>query len=60
MSKKEIIDKLTQLLIKQDFKDKQTGKTEYISKVGAFRSLIKLIKECYDDEEPPSRKTKQI
>ena len=57
MSKKEIIDKLTQLLIKQDFKDKQSGKVECISKVGAYRSLIKLIKECYEDEKPPRSET---
>ena len=49
MSKKEIIDKLTQLLIKQDFKDKKEGKIECISKVGAYKSLIKLIKEYCDD-----------
>ena len=49
MNKKEVISKLTQLLIKQDFKDKQNGKVEYISKVAAYRSLIEFIKEYIDD-----------
>lgn len=49
MKKKELIGKLTQLLIKQDFKDKQRGKIECISKVGAYRSLIEFIKEYCDD-----------
>ena len=53
MSKKEIISKLTQLLIEQDFKDKQKGKVECISKVAAYRSLIEFIKEYCDEEEPP-------
>lgn len=45
MKKNEIIEKLTELLIKQDIKDKQTGQKELISKVGAYRSLIDFIKE---------------
>ena len=44
------IEKLTELLIKQDIKDKQTGKVEMISKVGAYKSLINLIKEMIKDE----------
>ena len=44
------IEKLTELLIKQDMKDKQIGKVEMISKVGAYRSLIDLIKEMMKDE----------
>lgn len=38
------IEKLTELLIKQDMKDKQTGQKELISKVGAYKSLIDLLK----------------
>lgn len=44
------IEKLTELLIKQDIKDKQTGKKELISKVGAYRSLIDLLKEMMKSE----------
>ncbi len=40
-----IIEKLTELLIKEDFKEKQTGKKVYITKVEAYRDLIKLFKE---------------
>lgn len=58
--KKDIINKLTQLLIEQDFKDKQKGKVECISKVGAYRSLIEFVKEYLEDEKPPRSKEKQI
>lgn len=44
------LEKLTELLIRQDMKDKQIGKVEMISKVGAYRSLIDLIKEMMKDE----------
>ena len=47
------IAKLTELLIKQDLKDKQLGKKELISKVGAYRSLINFFKNqeqnCQDE-----------
>ena len=49
MSKQEIINKLTQLLIEQDFKDKKNKKKEYISKVAAFKSLIDFVKEYIND-----------
>lgn len=39
------IVKLTQLLIKADIEDKQRGKKRYISKVSAYKDLIKLLKE---------------
>lgn len=39
------IEKLTELLIKQDVKDKEIGQRELISKFEAFKSLIKLLKE---------------
>ena len=39
------IEKLTELLIKQDMKDKQKGQKELISKVAAYKSLIDLLKE---------------
>ena len=40
-----LIEELTKLLIKQDLKDKKLGKVELISKSGAYKSLIKLVKE---------------
>lgn len=43
--KEIIIEKLTELLINQDEKDKQNKKIECISKVSAYRGLIKFIKE---------------
>ena len=51
--KEFIIDKLTELLINQDIKDKKNGSKEYVSKVTAYRGLIKLFKnwmeEYYDE-----------
>ena len=44
------IEKLTELLIKQDIKDKQTGQKELISKVGAYKSLIDLLKEVENEK----------
>jgi len=39
------IGKLTELLIKADIEDKQRGKKRYISKVSAFKDVIKILKE---------------
>ena len=44
-----IIEKLTELLIKQDLKDKQIGQKELISKVSAYKSLIDFIKELENE-----------
>lgn len=44
--KEFIIEKLTELLIKQDIEDKQKGKETYVKKTRAFKDLIKLVKEC--------------
>lgn len=41
-----VIEKLTELLIKQSIKDKQEQRVECISKVEAYKGLIKLIKEA--------------
>ena len=49
-----IIEKLTDLLIKQDFKDKKTGKKECISKVTAYNDLIKFFKEVEKNEKSNS------
>lgn len=40
-----VINKLTQLLIKQDFIDKEKGKVTYVKKTRAYADLIKLLKE---------------
>ena len=40
-----IVDKLTELLIKQDFEDKKKGKPTYVKKTRAYKDLIKLIKD---------------
>lgn len=44
MEIKEIVDKLTELLIKQDVLDKQKGKTTYIKKTRVYKDLIKWFK----------------
>lgn len=43
--KEYIIEKLTELLIKQDLKDKKKGSTTYVKKTQAYRDLIKFFKE---------------
>ena len=40
-----IIEKLTELLIKQDMEDKQKGKITYVKKTRVYKDLIKLVKE---------------
>lgn len=39
------IEKLTELYIKQCFKDKQKGKCTYVKKSRAYKDLIDLLKE---------------
>jgi len=39
------IDKLTELKIKAEFEDRQRGKKRYVSRVSAFRDVIKILKE---------------
>lgn len=39
------IGKLTELLIKADMEDKKRGKKRYVSKVSAFKDVIKVLKE---------------
>lgn len=43
--KEYVIEKLTELLIKQDFEDKKKGKVTYVKKTQAYKDLIKLLKE---------------
>lgn len=40
-----IIEKLTELLIRQDIEDKKKGKDTYVKKTRVYRDLIKFIKE---------------
>ena len=42
--------KLTELLIEEDFKEKQSGKVLYVKKTQAYKDLIKLIKEVWNEE----------
>lgn len=39
------IDKLTELLLKQHYKDKEVGKPATITKVNAYRDLIKFLEK---------------
>ena len=41
--------KLTELLIKTEFEEKQTGKVVYVKKSQAYKDLIKLIKEVWSE-----------
>lgn len=43
--KEYIIEKLTELLIKQDIEDKNKGTNTYVKKTQAYRDLIKFFKE---------------
>lgn len=42
--------KLTKLLIKQEFEDRKKGKSTYVKKTQAYKDLIKLIKEVWNEE----------
>lgn len=43
------IQKLTELLIKQEFKEKQNGDVIYVKKSQAYRDLIRLLKDYQND-----------
>lgn len=47
--KEEIIQKLTELLIKQDFYEKKTGNVVYVKKKQAYSDLIKFFKENFEE-----------
>ena len=40
-----VIEKLTELLIELDFKEKETGEIVYVKKSRAYKDLIKLLKD---------------
>ena len=42
------IEKLTRLLIEQDFADKEKGKATYIKKTRVYKDLISLLKNCLE------------
>lgn len=42
--------KLTELLIKTNFEEKQTGKVLYVKKSQAYKDLIKLVKDVWYEE----------
>lgn len=42
--------KLTELLIKTKFEEKETGKVIYVKKTQAYQDLINLIKEVWNEE----------
>lgn len=44
-----IIDKLNELLIKQEFIDRQKGKQTYVKKTRCYKDLIKLLKDYEKD-----------
>lgn len=45
--KEEIVNKLTELLIKQDFEDKEKGKITCVKKTQIYKDLIKWFKEYF-------------
>lgn len=49
--KEYIITKLTELLIKTDIEEKNNKCTILIKKKDAYRDLIKLIKDLFEDDE---------
>lgn len=44
-----IIEKLTDLLIKQDLEDKKKGKDTYVKKTRIYKDLIKFFKDNFKD-----------
>lgn len=42
--------KLTELLIKEQFEEKKSGKVLYVKKTQAYQDLINLIKEVWNEE----------
>lgn len=47
----DIIEILTELLIKQDFIDKQKHKTTYVKKTRIYKDLLKWFKEVKKYEQ---------
>lgn len=45
------IEKLTELLIKQEFEDRQKEKDTYVKKTQCYKDLIKLLKDLKRREQ---------
>lgn len=45
------ITKLTEILIKENFKEKKTGKTTYVKKKRAYKDIIQLLEDIKSWEE---------
>ena len=45
------IEKLYQLKIQAEFEDRQRGKKRYVSKVSAYKDLIKLLEDLYEGND---------
>lgn len=45
------INKLKQLLLKQEFEERKTGQKIYVKKTQAYKDLIKLLEDCMKLEE---------
>lgn len=43
-----MIQKLNELLIKQEFEDRRIGKSAYIKKTQCYKDLINLFKKCLE------------
>lgn len=49
----EVIDKLRELELKTEIENRKNGKIRYVSKVSAYKDLIRLledVKEIFKDE----------
>lgn len=44
-----VINKLYELKIKAEIEDRQRGKKRYVSKVSAYKDLINLLEEIYEN-----------
>ena len=47
------IEKLTELLIKQEFQDREKGRATYVKKTRAYKDLIKLLRDIEKMEDLP-------
>lgn len=51
-----VIDKLNELLIKQEFVDRKKGKQTYVKKTKCYKDLIKLLKNYENDFKKVDKK----
>lgn len=43
------IQKLTELIIKEDMEERKTGKVVYVKKTRVYKDLVKLLKDYQND-----------